>query len=190
MSGKTFMGIPIRNIILSMFLSISALAIIGPSPAFANNIGENGAWQFETMNDKAARAAIEDMRQKKAGGYYAAPIYNTNIARQFNCSVTSLATGNQGTSTAVGNSPSSSGNSAASTGNSARSIQDQGGGAQSGSLASSQRNAGEVASRASGGVSTSVDGNTYQAINTDQTNSGNQASAVTSSNACQFGLLN
>ena len=59
--------------------------------AMANNVGENHAWQFETTTDKVNKAAITDMIEKKKSDYYAAPIYNTNIERQYNCSVASTA---------------------------------------------------------------------------------------------------
>jgi hypothetical protein len=171
------------------FCILVALATIVANPAFANNVGENGAWQFQTTADKANRAFIEDMRQKKANGYYASPIYTTNIDRQYNCSLSSVSTGNQGTSTSIGNSPSSSGHATNATGNADSATIAQSA-AATGSVSASQQTDGEIEAGASGNVSTGVDGNTYQTLNTDQRNTGDQASAVTGSNACQFGFLN
>lgn len=171
-------------------LAIIASTLVSPQAVLANNAGENAAWQFETTQDKVNRAAIEDLRLKKASGYYAAPVYNTYIAKQFNCSVSSQALGNQGTTTAVGNSPTSSGNSASSTGNSSSSSLGLSGAAGSSSITNGQQNPGEVGSSASGEVSTSVNGNSYQTLNNTQTNSGAQSSSVSASNACAFGVLN
>jgi hypothetical protein len=42
----------------------------------------------------------------------------------------------------------------------------------------------------SGRVSTSVHGDNQQALNTEQTNSGNQTASVSGSTACQYGILN
>ena len=166
----------------------SAIAIV--QPALANNVGENGAWQFETTADKANRAYLEDMRQKKQSGYYAAPVYNTYIDKQYNCSVSSLATGSQGTSTAIGNSPTSTGHSTNSIGNTDTTNLNPGIGQQTSAVTGTQGNTGEVSASASGEVETSVNGNTYQTLNTNQQNSGSQSAQVSASNACQFGMLN
>ncbi|MDB5579293.1 MAG: hypothetical protein JWR80_4469 [Bradyrhizobium sp.] len=80
---------------------LSCLILIGfaataPAPTLANNYGESLAWQFKTSSDRANQAAVLDLIQKQRGGYYAAPTYNTNIARQYNCSIAATATGNSG----------------------------------------------------------------------------------------------
>lgn len=170
--------------------AFGVIVLVQAQVAAANGLGENGAWQFQTAQDKANLAAIEAMRQTRISGGYAAPIYTTNIGKQFNCAVSAQATGNQGTSTAVGNSPSSSGNSSSSTGNSSSSTLGLGTGSSTASLTGTQQNPGEVSASSSGSVGTSVEGNSYQALNTTQTNSGTQSSSVASSNACAFGVLN
>lgn len=86
-------------------------------PAGANGVAENFSWQFATTNDRANRAFIEDLRQRKKNGFFAPPIYNTVIERQFNCNVAATATGNQGTNSTVASSPSTSGNVSQATGN-------------------------------------------------------------------------
>lgn len=185
-----------RHSLLRQFLrGISATVVVAgllaPSSAvLANNLGENYAWQFQTTTDKVNRAYLEDLRQKMQSGYYAAPVYNTYIDRQYNCSVSSLATGNDSASTAIGNSPSASGHSVSSTGNTDTTDFQQGSNSASSSVNGSQSNSGEVESGASGEIETSVRGNTYQTLNTDQVNSGDQAASVTASNACQFAALN
>lgn len=166
-------------------------ATVAATPsAHANNVGENFAWQFETTNDKVNRAYLEDLRQKKQAGYYAAPIYNTYIDRQFNCSVSSSAVGNQGTSTAIGNSPTASGHNASSIGNTDTTDVWQGSAPTTSGVSGTQTNAGEIESNASGEIETSVRGDAYQTLNTEQVNSGDQSASVASSNACQFGPLN
>ena len=75
--------------------------MVGASAVFANGLGENRAWQFDTANDKIAKASIADLREKKKGGYYDGfdtninNTYTTNIAGdQVNCNLTASAIGN------------------------------------------------------------------------------------------------
>lgn len=171
--------------ILAGVLAVTALL---SSPAFANGLGENSSWQFQTSADKANQAAVQDMIQRKKSGYYAAPIYTTNIGHQYNCNVAATSQGNQGTNSTVANSPSTSGSSASSIGNSnATGI---GGYPSGGSASSDQNNSGSVGSSVNGSTSTSVHGSASQALNSTQTNSGNQYANVQGSSACQFGALN
>src|SRR4051812_13991743 len=96
----------------------AAVAVAAVStPAFANNYGESLAWQFLTTADKVNQAIIQDLIQKRKHGMYAAPVYNTTIEKQFNCTVQSSAIGNNGTNTMVGNSPTTSGAVSNATGN-------------------------------------------------------------------------
>lgn len=78
-----------------------AAVVAAPVPALANNYGESLAWQFMSPAERAAQIAMLDMIEKRRGGYYAAPIYNTTIARQYNCSISATATGNSGAQTAL-----------------------------------------------------------------------------------------
>lgn len=169
---------------------IGALAAAGlmPTPVFANNVGENVAWQFQTSTDKVNRAYLEDLRQKRLNGMYAAPVYNTYIDRQYNCSVGASAIGNDSKTSAVANSPSTSGHSSTSTGNDNTTTLASASG--SGSNTANQSNSGSVGSSTSGGISTSVRGDNYQALNTEQDNSGDQTATVTGSTACQYSSLN
>lgn len=170
--------------------SLLVVALLAPASAFANNIGENGGWQFQTTTDMVNKAYLENMRQQKANGYYAQPVYNTYIDRQYNCSVTSTATGNQASSSAVANSPSTTGHSTSSTGNSSSTSQASASTTASSSTNTGQTNAGWVSSGASGDISTSVSGDNYQALNTQQTNSGAQTASVSGATACQYSALN
>ncbi|WP_298195240.1 hypothetical protein [Novosphingobium sp.] len=166
------------------------LALLAPTSALANNLGENVGWQFQTTTDKVNKAYLEDLRQKKANGYYAAPVYNTYIDRQYNCSVAATATGNQSSTSAVANSPSTTGHSSSSTGNDSSTSLTSASTTALASTSTDQLNAGSVSSGASGDISTSVRGDNYQALNTSQTNSGNQTASVTGSTACQYSSLN
>ena len=158
------------------------------SPALANNFGESLAWQFQTANDRAAQAAILDMIERRRAGVYSAPVYTTNIARQVNCSISAVATGNSGAQSALANSPTVTGASSSATGNSnAAAIGDRSGGANVGS---GQSNAGPVSSGVTGATATQVQGAAWQALNSEQGNSGNQSASIGGSSACAFGALN
>jgi hypothetical protein len=163
--------------------AIAVMLMAAAMGASANNIGENPAWQFETSADKANKAAVQDMIQRKKAGSYAAPVYNTTniIGRQYNCDVTSTAQGNQGTNSTVANSPSTSGSAANSTGNAST------GDSGSGSIASQQTNSGAVGALVNGSTSSNVEGYSSQALNSNQSNTGNQTASVNGSTACGFG---
>jgi len=167
--------------------SCSLLLALLASPVSANNVGENVAWQFQTSADKVNQAAIQDMIQKRRSGYYAAPIYTTNIERQYNCNVSATAQGNQGTNNMIANSPTTSGSTASATGNDNHTHVD---GPGTGTAGTDQDNSGSVRSSIDGGTSTSVRGSADQALNSEQTNSGDQYASVEGASACQFGLLN
>ncbi len=164
-------------------LSLALLA----GPASANNVGENVAWQFQTTADKVNQAAIQDMIRKRKSGYYAAPIYTTNIERQFNCNVSATAQGNQGTNSTIANSPTTTGSSATATGNDNHTHVD---GTGAGSAETDQDNSGRIGSSIDGGTYTRVHGSADQALNSEQTNSGDQYASVDGASACQFGALN
>jgi hypothetical protein len=168
-------------------LIVGLFALGVPSVALANNYGESLGWQFKTSADRANQAAVLDMIEKRRGGYYAAPVYNTNIARQVNCSITATATGNTGTQTALANSPSVTGASSSATGND--STTDVSGGRSAG-VDGSQANSGSVRSGVTGSTDTNVHGVAWQALNSTQANSGTQSASVERSNACAFGALN
>lgn len=173
-------------------LLLAPLASMVPAvPAsLANGLGENVAWQFQTTGDRANRAFVEEMRQKKMSGAYSPPVYNTFIDKQFNCNVSSIATGNESSTNAVGNSPTTSGNSASAAGNTNSSNAELGAGGASVEIDDSLVNEGKVRARAKGEIESEVHGDTSQVLNTDQVNSGNQSASIASSNACQFGPLN
>jgi hypothetical protein len=165
----------------------AALALCASHPVLANNYGESLAWQFRTSGDKVNQAALLDLIQKQRGGYYSAPNYNTTIARQYNCSIAPVATGNQGYQSATANSPTVSGATSQANGNANAATATDGHGA---ALDTQQTNAGAVSSGVVGSTDTAIRGTASQALNSTQGNSGAQSASVSSSSACAFGALN
>lgn len=99
--------------------------------AQANGWLESRPWQFDTSADKANKAAVVDLIERKKGGYYDSwrttinnnSINNTYIDRQVNCSVGASAVGNSGSNGMSGSASSpnvnnTSSNNATTTGNS------------------------------------------------------------------------
>ncbi|WP_422084805.1 MULTISPECIES: hypothetical protein [Variovorax] len=168
-------------------LAFAACGCASSSMALANNVGENAAWQFQTSADKVNQAAVQDMIRKQKSGYYAAPVYNTTIGRQYNCNVSATSTGNDGNNSTVANSPSNAGANSNASGNDSRSAVGSQGGA---TVGTSQANSGAVGSAVVGGTSTQVQGAANQALNSTQGNTGAQTASVGGSSACAFGVLN
>jgi hypothetical protein len=169
------------------------------APAFANNYGEDQGWQFQTPADQAELAVVQDMIQKKQGGEYQAPNYNTfnittntsTIQHQNNCSVASTVYGNYGSNAESGNQPSAGGPSLSSTGNSnSSSVSQNSATGLPVNLSSGQTNGGWVSTNYSGNA-TAVNGSgpVNQVLNSTQTNGGTQTASVTGSTACS-GALN
>ena len=164
-----------------------ALLLVAAPRAQANNVGENAAWQFQTSTDKVNQAAVQDMIRKQKSGYYAAPVYNTTVGRQYNCNVSATSTGNDGNNSTVANSPANAGARSGATGNDSNSAVGTLGAAVVGT---NQANAGTVGSAVVGGTSTQVQGAAWQALNSAQGNTGAQTAGVNGSAACAFGVLN
>lgn len=179
--------VPARNG-LSCSAAAALFAVFASGPASAQEVSENRAWQFETPQDIAARAAVADLIARQRAGIYAAPVYNTTIARQYNCSVAASAVGNSDAQSAVANSPTVTGANSAATGN-AGSVQVAGEPTTT-DVALDQRNNGPVASTAIGSTAVTADGPAWQALNSSQSNSGDQSASVQGSTACGFGALN
>ena len=169
---------------------------------FANGLGENRSWQFNSSADKANKAFVADMIERKKGGFYdgfdnnfITSNYNTtNIGTQINCTNAANATGNIADNQQAGPSTVSNSNPdviADSTGNIADN-QANSDGASSGAspnIGGSQTNDGNVDSSVSNsninsGVSGVSNGNTAQTLTNNQDNSGNQTAGVDGSTAC------
>lgn len=173
---------------LAFTTSFAAALLAAALPASANNYGESASWQFQTPGDLAAQAAARDLIERRRGGVFAAPIYNTNIARQYNCSVTATATGNSGLQSAMANSPSTTGATSSAAGNnSTSSIMGDG---SDPSISNGQLNGGAVSATLNGATTANVQGAAWQSLNSTQANSGNQSASVSGANACAFGVLN
>ena len=171
----------------TVFVAVAVLSL-SSGRAFANNYGESVAWQFRTSTDRVNQAALLDLIAKRRGGYYAAPIYTTNVARQYVCTIAASATGNSNGQSAVANSPTVTGATATASGNSNATTTDSG---RSGtSVDSDQANSGVVSAGVTGSTNTVVPGSASQALNSTQTNSGDQSASVLGSTACAFGVLN
>lgn len=185
--------------------AVACLSCLIAAPSFANGLLENRPWQFQTSADRANKAVVLDLIERKKGGFYDGfntNIYNeTNIGSQINCNNAANATANiadngqAGPNTEANDAPNIS---ADSTGNSdTTTAQNSGpgnggtGGAGDTNQASSQDNSGSIDS----GVDNSnidnsfgdvTNGDTNQALNNDQNNSGNQTAGVDGT-ACNFG---
>lgn len=169
------------------FAAAAASMLMAVSPGHANNLGENGAWQFRSASDLAAQAAALEVLERKRSGSYSAPSFTTNIARQFNCSNSASALGNSGGQSAVANSPSVTGTSANAGGNASDAALEDG---RDTSNSAVQDNSGAVTSGAAGNTDTAVSGTSSLALNSKQSNSGDQSARLSGSTACTFGALN
>jgi hypothetical protein len=163
-------------------------------PAAANGLGENSPWRFRTDFERAARAAVVDLIERKQGGYYDGfttvvnNVTTNNVGTQINCNNGASAIGNEADNGIAGNAPTvdvGADNSATSVGNNNSSTVP----GEGGQIGSNQDNSGAVSSGADGNV-TDIStgnvngGNTDAVLNNDQVNSGNQSASVSNSTAC------
>jgi hypothetical protein len=56
--------------------ALMAVALAVPSSAFAQNIGEEGGWQFRTPDDRAVAASIAQLIELQKSGAFRAQGYN------------------------------------------------------------------------------------------------------------------
>jgi hypothetical protein len=77
--------------------------------AAGNGVGENLAWAFLSSGDRVNRAFLEDLRRKNESGYYQPARITNNIERQYNCSLSSSATGNIGSNSTSNAGPTTTG---------------------------------------------------------------------------------
>ena len=138
---------------------IAAIALAAmTTAALANGQFENRPWQFDTANDKLAKAGLVDLQERKEGGYYdgfGTTVNNsitnntTVMGDQINCDLTASAIGNSGANAIDGSAGSPVGVadgviSSQTTGNISDSLLDTtdalGGTGGTGSLASDQSN--------------------------------------------------
>lgn len=161
--------------------------------AGANGWYESRSWQFDTSADKANKAAVLDMIERKKGGYYDGfsttvnNYNNTNIGTQINCNNVADATGNEAGNSQVANSPNvnnSSGIDSNASGNEANNeVGGSGKGSGSSGAGNDQTNTGNVDSNVSDSNSSSSSGpinsgTSRQGLHNHQDNSGNQYASV------------
>ncbi len=165
------------------------------SPALANGMLESRPWQFDTSADKANKAAVLDMIERKKGGYYDGFTTNitntTNIGTQLNCNNLADATGNEAQNGQSANSPDIDNNSGIDSEANGNVAENSDGGGLGGGIDNEQSNSGEVASGVNGSSSSSSSGsvstgNSDQVLNNTQDNSGNQHASVEGSTACDL----
>ena len=209
-TAATRPGPPVR---FAPLLALCAcLATVGG--AHANGFGENGAWQFQTQQDRVHKGTVLDMIERKKAGYYDAmrPNYNytTYIDHQVNCTVSANTTGNTGSNatTASTSSPtvtSSGATNSSTSANSATNGQAQSGLSgilvsdsgliPSGAVENAQSNTGALNSSVSGSPTSSTTGpvstggTSEQVLNSQQTSSGTLTASISGSTAC-VGPLN
>ena len=194
---------------------LAALAcgvVMLPLPLQANNVGDNGAWTFQSSADRQVRATVNDMVEKKKGGQYQSvnPSYNTYIYRQVNCSQTVSTVGNSGTNTTTASTSSpvlnnSGTTSSLATANEATNglplngiagmVTASAGELASGALNNTQSNTGSQSSSVSGsntsastGAVTAGSGTSSQSLNSTQSTAGTMTSAIHDATACAGGF--
>lgn len=171
---------------------LCALVIAGASgrlPAFANGVGENTAWQFQSTAEMANMAYIEELRRKNQAGAYNAPQYTYNIATQnnFSCSNSASSSGNGGSNAATANTPSATGATGSALGNQTSSTGSAQGLTGDVVLNSGQDNAGPAVASVMGDSYSDASANwSSQVLNTLQDNSGIQDASINGSNGCSF----
>ena len=179
-------------------ITLAAALLAATTQAGAQGwLGESVPWQFQTSADRANRALVNDLVEKKKGGYYDSfkSTYITNIDRQINCNFQPTSAGNSSAADQANNVASpvtnaSSGTSASSTGSSSESRDNLGRG---GVANNNQSNSGPISSGVQGSPSTTTTApinsdrsNGQQDMQVAQNNSGSQTTNVSGSSACQF----
>lgn len=197
------------SILRGSLLALALFACAPASVAGANEFGGNTSWAAPAAADVANQEAISNMLQDRAGGYYKqwnnSQTYNsynttaTNIAgNQVNCTLSSSAVGNSGSTSGYASTSSPTVTStpttgAYSTGNSTAGSASGGSGTTASPLNSNQANYGSpVASSVTGTVSSagvgslSAGGSTStQVLNSTQSNASSpQVSSISNSSAC------
>lgn len=204
---------PQRILLLSLLASVVA-ASAWVRPAVANGLNENGAWQFQTQQDRAHKNAVVDLMERKKAGFYDAmrPNYNysTYIDRQYNCTVSAATSGNTGSNATTASTSSPTVTSTGSTSSSTAANAATNGQAQSGlsgvvvsgtgptpagTVDNTQSNTGALNSGVSGSPTSaatgpvSTGGTSEQVLNSQQNTSGTLTASVSGSTAC-VGPLN
>ncbi|WP_297542832.1 hypothetical protein [Roseovarius sp.] len=176
-----------------------ALCTFSAPAVLANGYLENRPWQFQTTADRANKAVVLDLIERKKGGFYDGFITNihneTNIASQINCNNNANATANiadngqAGPNTSSNGTPTISADGTANSDSSSVAEDPSSGGLTT--QTSNQTNSGQItATIGNSDIQNSfgnvTNGGTDQALNNDQQNSGSQTAGVESSTACNM----
>lgn len=168
--------------------TLVASIVLFSASATANGLFENRPWQFDTSADKANKAFVLDMIERKKGGFYDAFGPASNTFYNMDCYINASATANENTSTvdATTSSPTTGGTV---TGTATANEALNGGGG--GPLNNTQENTGnQTTNQDNNDLSVgSVDasgGTNSQILNNSQTNTGDQTAEVNDSTACKF----
>lgn len=177
-------------------IAVCALPTLGR----ANGLGESRPWQFQTSADRANKASVLDLIERKRGGYYdgfATVVYSTsttNIGSQINCNTVADTNANIADNSQGGNTTSlnpdgslesvSSGNSSGYAGTE-----------ESGTATNNQENTGAVAATVDGSVVSSATGDvtagsTANDMLNSQENSGDLSASVSDAITCDMSGAN
>lgn len=184
---------------------VSGMVVLLATPTLSNGQFENRSWQFQTTADRANKAVVLDLIERKKGGFYDGfntfVTNTTNIGSQVNCNNAANATGNiadngqAGPNTEANGTPNISADSLANSDTTTAPADGFGNGGQVGSGTTSQSGSQDNSGTINSSVdSSSIDnsfgdvtnGDTNQALNNNQDNSGNQTAGVDGSTACNF----
>lgn len=184
--------------------AVTVTAIMGTSvSAVANGFGENRPWQFADPNDRNARAATLDLIERKKGGFYDG-FDTTYFNENYNCTgnaPNALANQNTQVADATTSSPdtgSTANTDASATGNQSEYYTGNYPNAATGTPANNptgqnnQANSGQVNSAANSSIDNTVGdidasgGQSNQALNSDQANSGTITAAADGGIGCNF----
>jgi hypothetical protein len=177
---------------------MAVLLAAGPEIAGASGLGESRPWQFQTTGDKANKAAVVDLIERKRGGFYDGFNTYTYIGSQLNCTNSANATANIAENGQAGPRTESNGQptiESITQANAASTSADVNGPLQTTddtvSQDGQQSNSGDQLTDVSEnfldtGLGSVRNGSTQQDIENDQFNSGNQDAAIDTSTACNF----
>ena len=179
-------------------LMMVVMLVVYPLAVEANGLSESRPWQFQTTGDKANKAAVVDLIERKKGGFYDGFNTYTYIGSQVNCTNSANATANIAENGQAG--PRTEANGQPTIEAVTQANADSTSAGVNGPLLTTddtisqtgnQSNSGDQATDVTESIlDTSLgsvrNGSTQQDIANDQFNSGNQDAAIDTSTACNF----
>lgn len=179
-------------------LAIALVLTVYPLIVDANGLSESRPWQFQTTGDKANKAAVVDLVERKKGGFYDGFNTYTYIGNQVNCTNSANATANIAENGQSGPRTESNGQPTIEALTQANADSTSAG--VNGPLLDTDETISQNGNQSNSGdqitdvtesfLDTSLgsvrNGSTQQDIENDQFNSGNQDAAIDTSTACNF----